>query len=65
MGGREIDFPVVGYILTTVGILELMQMERNVVYNLPKCLWHHFYLSEKRRTIIVENFCTSPERNQY
>ena len=43
---------------------ETLEMEKNVVYTVPKGVWHHITVSEDANVIVVENRNTSIENTE-
>ena len=39
-------------------------MENGIVYNVPKCEWHHIVVSEDALVMVVENSDTSKENTE-
>ncbi|MBR2038060.1 MAG: hypothetical protein IKA09_10100 [Lachnospiraceae bacterium] len=40
------------------------EMKKNVVYNIPKGIWHHIVVSQDATVLIVENSNTSRENTE-
>ena len=52
------------YIKNSDETVENIQMENGIVYNVPKCEWHHIVVSEDALVMVVENSDTSKENTE-
>ena len=43
---------------------EKVQMEKCIVYNIPKAVWHHVTVSKDTTIMVVENSSTNDENTQ-
>ena len=43
---------------------ECREMKKNVVYNIPKGVWHHIVVSEDATVLVVENSNTTRENTE-